>query len=114
MAPFPPGEMRIGVDSTVLALKTLFDPETAAGFEADLELRLDGQRFAARVADGEFEVERGGAVEPDAAIEVAPNIFAELLWTGRSLADAERAGDASVEGSKQLVSMFLRMFPLPA
>ena len=34
VAPMPPGDMRIGVDSTVLALKTLFDPAAAADRDA--------------------------------------------------------------------------------
>jgi len=114
LAPFPPGEMRIGVDSTVLALKTLFDREAAAGLEAALELRLDGQRFGARIAGGELEISRGAVAAPDATIEASPGTLTELLWTGRSLADAERGGSASVAGSKRLVSRFLRLFPLPS
>ena len=43
LAPFPPGDMRIGVDSTVLALKTLFDAEAAAD-------RRDGRASARRPA----------------------------------------------------------------
>jgi len=113
LAPFPPGEMRIGVDSTVLALKTLFDREAAAGLDAALELRLDGQRFGARIVAGELEISRGAVAAPDATIEASPGGLTELLWTGRSLANAERAGSASVEGSKRLVSRFLRLFPLP-
>ena len=52
---------------------TLFDPELAEGFEANVELRLDEDRsFAAGVADGRFEIERGEAAAPDATIETDP------------------------------------------
>lgn len=114
LAPFPPGEMRIGVDSTVLALKTLFDVEAARGFDATVELRLDGQRFSVRVANGELEVARGAAESSDAAIEAQPETLAALLWSGMSLADAQRSGAVAVEGRKATLGRFLRLFPLPA
>ena len=58
----------------------------------DLELRLDGQRFRARVAGGRFEVARGEEPEPDATIETDPGTLAAMLWHGRSLADGLRSG----------------------
>jgi DNA-binding HxlR family transcriptional regulator/putative sterol carrier protein len=114
LAPFPPGEMRIGVDSTVLALKTLFDPEAATGFDATVELRLDGQRFAATIADAALDVRRGAAEQPDVTIEAAPGALTELLWTDLSLAEAERSGEVRVEGRRAAVTRFLKLFPLPA
>ena len=64
-APFPPGGMRIGVDSTVLALKTLFDAE--GGLRASTpcsELRLDGQRLGGRSPTGRSLFARGPADSP--------------------------------------------------
>jgi DNA-binding HxlR family transcriptional regulator len=113
LAPFPPGEMRIGVDSTVLALKTLFDPGAAGDLDAAYELRLDGQRFAIHVADGELSVGRGPADAPDATLETTPGTFSALLWQSLALGDAERSGDARVTGRRRAVSHFLRLFPLP-
>src|SRR5213078_1121526 len=40
VAPFPPGEAKIGVDAVVIALKSLFAPGTADGPAASYELRL--------------------------------------------------------------------------
>jgi DNA-binding HxlR family transcriptional regulator len=113
LAPFPPGEMRIGVDSTVLALKTLFDRAAAESFDATVELQLDGQRFAVKVADGDLGVARGPADQPDAAIETDPGTLSALLWQGARLADAERSGAATVTGSRRPLARFLRLFPLP-
>ena len=42
-APFPSGDARLGVDSAVLALKTLFDPAAAGSLDEEVELRLDGE-----------------------------------------------------------------------
>jgi DNA-binding HxlR family transcriptional regulator len=112
-APVPPGDPKLGVDSTMIALRTLFDGEAAAGLKATYELRLGDQTFRARVADGQLELERGEAPEAEATIESDPDTLMELLWQGRTLADAERTGDATVEGDRRAAARFLRLFPLP-
>jgi DNA-binding HxlR family transcriptional regulator len=112
-APFPPGEARLGVDSAMLALKTLFDPAAAGALEAEYELRLGDQRFRARLAAGRLELVRGTAERPDAVIETDPGTLAAVLWHGRRLADAERAGDLRTEGRRSAARRFLRLFPAP-
>src|SRR3712207_2495864 len=71
--PFPEGEAAIGVDAFVIALKTLFEP---GADEASVELRLDGQPFAARIEDGAFRVARGPAPDAEATIEASPGPLA--------------------------------------
>jgi DNA-binding HxlR family transcriptional regulator len=112
-AQFPPADARLGVDSAILALMTLFDPSAADGLSAAYELRLGEQRFHARVADGRLEVARGGADGPDATIASDPGTLSALLWHGRGLAEALRSGDLEIEGSRPAVERFLRLFPLP-
>jgi DNA-binding HxlR family transcriptional regulator len=112
-APVPSGDPKLGVDSTMIALRTLFDGRAAGDLEATFELRLGDQTFRAQVADGQLELERGGAGAPAATIESDPDTLMELLWQGRTLADAERAGDATVEGDRRAAARFLRLFPLP-
>jgi DNA-binding HxlR family transcriptional regulator len=105
VAPFPVLEdAKIGVDALVVALKTLSDPGAA---EAHVELRLDGQRFDARIADGTFEVARGAADDPDATIEADPGTLATVLWHGGEPAALQ------IEGDKRAAKRFLRAFPLP-
>jgi DNA-binding HxlR family transcriptional regulator len=113
-APFPPGDARLGVDSAILALRTLFDPAAADGLNASYELRLGDQRFHARVADGRLEVARGSAGDPDASIDTDTGTLSALLWHGRRLPAALRARDIAIEGSRPAVERFLRLFPLPA
>jgi DNA-binding HxlR family transcriptional regulator len=112
-APFPSSDAEIGVDATILALKTLFDPVAADGFGASYELRLDGQSFRAIVAGGQIELARGTADEPDATIETDPGTLAIILWHGRRLTEALRSGDVRIEGSRPAVTRFLGLFPLP-
>jgi DNA-binding HxlR family transcriptional regulator len=113
LAPFPPGDSPLGVDSTVIALRTLFDPSAANGLVASIQLRLDGQPFHARVGDGGLEIARGEADRPDATIETDPGTLSGLLWQGRSLAEAQRGGDVRAEGNTATMKRFFRLFPLP-
>src|SRR4051794_32667100 len=112
-APFPPGDARLGVDSAVLALKTLFDPAAAGGLEEEVELRLDGDRFRARIAGGALEVARGSAERPAAIIETDPATLARVLWHGRRLTAALRSGDVRIEGDRSAARRFLALFPAP-
>lgn len=59
-------------DAHLLSLRTLFDPERAAGFETALELRLDGEPFRAVVSGGALSIERGEVAEPDAVVTSDP------------------------------------------
>jgi DNA-binding HxlR family transcriptional regulator len=113
-APVPPGSPRLGVDSTIIALRTLFDPRAAGDLAATYELRLGDQAFRARVRGGELELERGEAPEADATIVSDPWPLGGMLWQGYALEDAERAGDVSVEGDRRAAARFLELFPLPA
>src|SRR5919108_4063117 len=97
-APFPPGDARLGVDSAVLALKTLFDPAAAGTLDEEIELRLAGERFRAHVANGALDVARGDAVAPVAIIETEPGTLARVLWHGRKLTAALRSGDVRIDG----------------
>jgi DNA-binding HxlR family transcriptional regulator len=112
-APFPPGQAELGVDAMVLALRTLFDPAAAAGFNASLELRLGEHRFRARVDDGRLELSRASAEDPDAVIETDPGTLAAVLWHGRPLDDARRDGALEIEESRPAVERFLKLFPPP-
>lgn len=109
-----PAEGAFGADSTVLALKTLYRGADADGLDASWELRLGEHSFHARVRDGHFEVARGPAEAPDAAIESDTSTLAGLLWHGAELEPALASGAVRLEGDRALAERFLRLFPLPA
>jgi DNA-binding HxlR family transcriptional regulator len=111
-APFPDGTPRLGVDSAILALRTQFDAERAAGADGTYGLRLGDQEFIANVADGSLELARGVADSPDGSIATDPVTLAAVLWQGRPLADAERDGDLEIAG-RRAAKRFLRLFPAP-
>ena len=102
--PFPDGEL--GADGFVLALKTIFDPARRNG-DAHIELRIGEDRYDARLHGGHFDVARGAAEDPQAAIDGDPATLADVTWHGRSLDALEVTGD--VRAAKR----FLRAFAVP-
>jgi DNA-binding HxlR family transcriptional regulator len=103
----------LGVDSLVLSFRTMFDPLAADRLTENYELRLGEDRFRAEVADGRFEIVRGGAERPEATIETDAATLAALVYDGRPLAEAVRSGDVKIEGDESAVKRFLGLFPLP-
>lgn len=113
LAPLPPGDAELGVDSFVLALKALFAPAIAADLTATYELRLGEHVFRARVDDQRIDLVRGSAEDPEAMIETDPATLSRVLWHGHLLADALRSGEVTMEGDPHAVARFLRLFPAP-
>jgi DNA-binding HxlR family transcriptional regulator/putative sterol carrier protein len=112
-SPLPPASTRIGADSIVLALRSLFDPERAGEGTASYELRLDGEPFRVTVAEGEIELARGKAAAPAVVIETDPPSLATLLTGEVSLDAALHTGAVKIDGGKREASRFLRLFPMP-
>jgi DNA-binding HxlR family transcriptional regulator len=112
-SPSLPREGPMGADSVVLALKGKLDPAAAKGLRAGYELRFGEDRFRVAVSDQAIEVARGGADQPDATIDTDPGTLFAVLWNGRLLADAQRAGDLRIEGDTAAVERLIRLFPLP-
>jgi DNA-binding HxlR family transcriptional regulator len=110
--PTAPGT-EMSLDSHLLALQSTFDPEAAEGIDASYELRLDGQSFRARVADGKLRLARGTADESHPTLETEPTTLLALLWGGLELADAIRSGEAAVAGDSEAMTDFLGLFPAP-
>ena len=109
---FPRGAP-VGTDSVILALGTFFDADAAEDVNASYELRLDENSFRVRVADRGIEVDRGASDDPDAIIETDASTLSALIWDGRRLAEALRAGDIAIEGDRRAVTRFLELFPQP-
>jgi DNA-binding HxlR family transcriptional regulator len=112
-APFPPGDEPLGVDAFILALETVFDPSAAEGLTATYELRLGEQSFTARVGEGRLEVARATPERPDAVISADPAALTAVLWHGRGLAEAQRAGEITIAPNRFAAGRFLKLFPAP-
>ena len=112
-SPSRPCDAELGVDSLVLSLRTMFDPRGGDGLKASYELRLGEDRFRAEVGGDQFEIVRGVAERPEAAIETDVGTLAALVYEGRQLAEALRSGSVEIEGDESAVARFLTFFPLP-
>jgi DNA-binding HxlR family transcriptional regulator len=112
-SPLRPRDAGMSLDSLILALRTMFDPQAAGELSASYELRLGEERFSAAVRDGRFELDRGPAENPDASVETDPATFAALVFEGESLADALESGAVAIEGDTEAVRSLVRLFPLP-
>jgi DNA-binding HxlR family transcriptional regulator len=112
-APFPPRAAGLGVDALILALRTLFEPGAAGGADGSFELRIGDRTFGAELAERRLRISTGSAERPDAAVEAAPGVLTEVLWHGRPIADAERAGELTISGSREALERFFKVFPAP-
>ena len=114
VAPFPPGEARIGVDAA------RHRPQDALRCRrrrrAERELRAPPRRAALPPARGRRPA-RGRARERSRARRDhrdRPGTLATVLWHGRALDEARRAGDLVVGGDRAAVTRLLGLFPLPS
>jgi DNA-binding HxlR family transcriptional regulator len=112
-APSQRRDAPIGADSIALALRARFDARAAKRLRATYELRLGEDRFRVTVANAEIEVARGTADRPDATVSADPSAFASVLWDGRRIAAAQRAGEIAIEGDQAAVERLVRLFPIP-
>jgi DNA-binding HxlR family transcriptional regulator len=112
-SPSFPSDAPVGTDSVILALGTFFDADAAAEVDARYELRLGENPFRVRIAGGEIDIARGAADDPDAIVETDAGTLGDLVWNGRPLSDALRAGDIGIEGDRSAVTRFLGLFPKP-
>jgi DNA-binding HxlR family transcriptional regulator/putative sterol carrier protein len=112
-SPSFPEDAPVSVDSIAIALRTFFDADAANGFRARLELRLGEDRFHVHIASGAVDIGRNPTGEPDAVIETDTETFRSVLWQGRELDGAVRAGEVAIEGDKRAVRRFVRLFPQP-
>jgi DNA-binding HxlR family transcriptional regulator len=112
-APARPRNGEMSVDSHLLHLKTLFDPEAAGDLDATYELRLGEDRVRARVTGGRIDFHRGSAHQPDATLETDPGTLLELAASPGRLAGAVRSGAVRIEGDRRALTRFLGLFPRP-
>ncbi|MFL5847912.1 MAG: winged helix-turn-helix transcriptional regulator [Solirubrobacteraceae bacterium] len=110
--PLPDGPI-VSVDSVILALRGRFDPAAAKGLRTSYELRLGDDRFRIEVAEDKIGAARGNADQWDAIIDTDADTLAAVLWGGRRLADAQRAGELTIEGDRAAARRFFRLFPVP-
>jgi len=112
-APPPTDEMDMSLDAHLLSLRTLFDPALVGDFATELDIHLGDERFRARVAGGELELERGEASDPDALVTTDHAPLLDLAHRRAELGAALAAGTIEITGDRPAVARFLGLFTLP-
>ncbi|HEX2134634.1 MAG TPA: winged helix-turn-helix transcriptional regulator [Microvirga sp.] len=99
--------------SLLLSLRTMLDPERAAGLEARIGLRVGDETFIAHLADGRIEIARGPLHGADVTFTGSAPALAGALYGGQPLKALEAAGALRIEGDRALAKRFVTLFPLP-
>ncbi|MFB9235414.1 winged helix-turn-helix transcriptional regulator [Plantactinospora siamensis] len=102
----------LSVDALALALRTTFDPAQADDLHGTVQLRLGPDRFLAEIRDAALHLDRAEG-RADATVSAEPSTLRAIVFGGRSSAAAEGAGDLAIEGDRELVARFLRLFGRP-
>jgi len=121
--PVPRGEL--SVDALLLALRTTLATEGATGPPLAVELRLEGSRYRARIADGRLDITRrapppgSGATHDEdvvATIELDAATLRRIAFGGLALAAARHDGAVQITGDARAAARFLGSFrrPTPA
>ncbi|HEV7661918.1 MAG TPA: winged helix-turn-helix transcriptional regulator [Chloroflexota bacterium] len=103
----------LSVAAFVLALKTTFSADLAAGLHARVELNFGEDRFAAVIKDGQFHVARGVLDEPDASVAADVATLRAIVFGGRPLAEAVDARALVLRDDRAIVARFVACFPRP-
>ncbi|MBO1413259.1 helix-turn-helix domain-containing protein [Streptomyces sp. FH025] len=109
-SPVLPREGEVRADSLMISMRCTFDATAEPAWSASYEIRLDPDRFTARVVDGQLvALTRGQPTEPaDAVLETAPATLDALL-NGRTSTEAALAdGSLRMTGDTEAGCRLLR------
>jgi DNA-binding HxlR family transcriptional regulator len=107
-----PGDS-FSANSFLLGLRMSFRPEATRGLDATYEIRMEGEPFHVRIANGELELGEGPADGPDLTIETDLGLGA-LLRGEITAAEARRRGVVRARGKVGLLQPFADAFRVPA
>ena len=113
-APPPPEGQGMSFDAHLVSLRTLFEPHLAEGLDTTVQLVLGDERFRAKVADGELELERGEEPPPAATIDTDAGTLIDIAHGRLALGEALEADRIEISGDSAAAVRFLGLFPLPA
>lgn len=108
-----PEEGNFSPDSMAMSMETMFDAELADGLVGAFEVRFGEHPFRVDVGAGRIDVTRAEATDPIAVIETSPPTWATLIYEGRTLEEAEEAGELRIKGDREAVRSLTASFALP-
>jgi DNA-binding HxlR family transcriptional regulator len=112
-SPTMPKGRPMSVNSIILSLRTMFNPQAAKGFRSKIGLRLGEFQFTARVGQDRIVIASGLDQDCDVTVRTTPDALASVIYGGRSLDAAAKGGEVGLEGDKRIAARFVSLFPLP-
>ncbi|MFE9748936.1 winged helix-turn-helix transcriptional regulator [Saccharothrix saharensis] len=112
-APGSRGEGPISVDSMMLALRSLYDPERAAGLAVDVVVNLGEDGFRATVTPAGLRLAREPVDRPDVVIHTDTVTLNSVICGRRTKEEVLAAEDLVVDGDEAVAMRFLTLFPFP-
>jgi DNA-binding HxlR family transcriptional regulator len=102
----------VTTDSLIMALRTTFRRDAAAGLRLGYEVRVGDIVVHALVDDGKVEVEQGPLPRPDLVIDTGLELRA-LLAGELGPSEAVAGGAVRLTGDPALLDRFVQMFHVP-
>jgi DNA-binding HxlR family transcriptional regulator len=99
--------------SLLLSLRTMLDPDRAAGLDARVGFRFGEEGYLVRLAGGGITFERGDPAGADLVVTGPPSAVAAVVYGGRTFEAQEDAGALRLAGDRALARRLEGLFPLP-
>lgn len=112
-SPAMPFTAPTSVAALVVALRTMFDPAQAEGFDGTVALRVGEEPLRARVVQGRLELVHGSVERPDVVVESDPETLKGLAFGGMPLSAALETGVLTLTGDIRQAERFFELFRLP-
>ena len=95
-----------------LAMRAAFRPEAATGFNEDYEFQIGSEVLHACVKDGQLEVHRGPAQDPDLTFICDARTLRKILSGQLTLTDAVADDEARMAGARSALARCAEVFGL--
>lgn len=99
--------------SIMMSMRTMLQRELSAGTSLVAAFHFGDDQFIAELVDSELHISRGCIENTDFVFRTTASTLATLLYGGRTIADAEAAGELQVLGSRASAELYLQLFSLP-
>jgi DNA-binding HxlR family transcriptional regulator len=100
--------------SFMLSLRTMIDRSAAASLNLTVGFTVSGDSFLAELANGAMPVRRAEPGEGEVTFNAAvPLPLLRIFYGKQPLEEAERSGDVTITGDRELARRFVTLFSLP-
>ncbi len=99
--------------SIMMSFRTMYSPGRAKGEAATIGFRFGNDAFVVAFGPGGVHTRREEPEGCALTVSTNPMALASVVYGGRSISDAEAAGELTLVGDRRLFARFVGWFPLP-